>query len=294
MSLEQAKEDDRGRTDCTGGRMANYTSRGLRLRYERAGAGQPVVLLHGLSNHCLAWASQLDALAAAGWEAILPDLAGHGRSDAVATTTTTQDLAADVVALLDVLEIPAAPVCGLSLGGMVAQQLLVDYPDRISAALIASAGPNLTFPGADQVIASWNAIWLGSDGPRRRLEATWEGLASEAYRTSPHGQAFYTSWWNLLGGVSGQSLASVATGLLSFDVTTTLATVRVPVLAVAGEHDRLAVPPMVQQVAAKVPGARVAVIDDVQHLVNQERPDRFNELLLDLLAMPDTRQLDTT
>ena len=120
------------------------------MHYEQVGSGRPVVLLHGISNHCLAWAPQLDALAAAGWRAILPDLAGHGRSAAVTERTTTGDLAGDVIALLDVLEVPAAPVCGLSLGGML--------------------------------IASWKAIWLAPDGPRKRLEATWEGLTSEAYR----------------------------------------------------------------------------------------------------------------
>jgi 3-oxoadipate enol-lactonase len=264
--------------------MASYAVRGLRLHYERVGDGRPVVLLHGLSNHCLAWAPQLDALAAAGWQAVLPDLAGHGRSEAATGPTTTQDLAGDVVALLDALEVPAAPVGGLSLGGMVAQQLLVDHPERVTGALVASAGTNLTFPGAEQVIASWNAIWLAPDGPRRRLEATWEGLASEAYRTSPQGRAFYAGWWQLLGGVGGQALAGVATGLLRFDVAASLGNVRAPVLAVAGEHDRLAPPPMVQQVADRVPGARSKVIGDAGHLVNLERPDRFNELLLELLA----------
>ena len=203
--------------------MASYSARGLTLRYEQAGDGRPVILLHGMSNHCLAWAPQLDALAAAGWRAVLPDLAGHGRSDPVTERTTTEDLAGDVVALLDVLEVAAAPVCGLSLGGMVAQQLLVDHPERVTGALVVSAGTNLTFPAAEQVIASWKAIWLAPG-------------------------------------------------------------VRVPVLAVAGQHDRLAPPQMVEQVAASVPGGRLEVVEDAQHLVNLERPDRFNELLLGLLA----------
>jgi pimeloyl-ACP methyl ester carboxylesterase len=203
--------------------MASYAARGLRLRYEQAGGGRPVVLLHGMSNHCLAWAPQLDALAAAGWRAVLPDLAGHGRSDPVTERTTTEDLAGDVVALLDVLEVAAAPVCRLSLGGMVAQQLLVDHPERVTGALVVSAGTNLTFPAAEQVIASWKAIWLAPG-------------------------------------------------------------VRVPVLAVAGQHDRLAPPQMVEQVAASVPGGRLEVVEGAQHLVNLERPDRFNELLLGFLA----------
>jgi len=148
--------------------MASYAARGLRLRYEQAGGGRPVVLLHGMSNHCLAWAPQLDALAAAGWRPVLPDLAGHGWSDPVTERTTTEDLAGDVVALLDVLEVAAG--------------------------------------------------------------------------------------------------------------------VRVPVLAVAGRHDRLAPPQMVEQIAVSVPCGRLEVVEDAQHLVNLERPDRFNELLLGLLA----------
>jgi 3-oxoadipate enol-lactonase/4-carboxymuconolactone decarboxylase len=167
---------------------------------------------------------------------------------------------------------------------MVALQLLVDHPDRVTGALVASAGTSMAFPRAEQVIAGWTAMWLAPDGPRRRLEATWTGLASEGYRTSPQGRAFYAAWWELLGEVSGRALAGVAAGLLSFDVTAALATVRAPVLAVAGEHDPLASPQMVRQVADRVPGARFEVIPGVQHLVNLERPDRFNELLLDLLS----------
>ena len=264
--------------------MPGYTSRGLRLRYEAVGDGRPVVLLHGLSNHCLAWAPQLDALVADGWRAVLPDLAGHGLSDAVAEPTTTHALAGDVVALLDALGVAAAPVCGLSLGGMVAQQLLVDHPERVSGALVSSTGPLLTFPGAAQMVASWTELWLSEDGPRRRPEATWPTFTSPEYRASPAGRAFSASWRRLLGGVRGESLAAVAAGLLGFDVTDALPAVTVPLLAVAGEDDPLAAPPLVEQVAALVPGARFEVVAGARHLVNLERPDRFNELLLDMLA----------
>jgi pimeloyl-ACP methyl ester carboxylesterase len=66
----------------------------------------------------------------AGSRSITSRPATGGRSDPVTERTTTEDLAGDVVALLDVLEVAAAPVCGLSLGGMVAQQLLGDHPER--------------------------------------------------------------------------------------------------------------------------------------------------------------------
>ena len=131
------------------------------------------MLLHGLSNPLPGWAPQLDALAAAGWRAILPDLAGHGLSAAMAEPPPASPPATSWSSWTP--WVPAAPVCGLSLGGIVAQQTI---------------------------------------------------------------------------------------------------------LAVAGEVDPLAAPPLVEQVAALVPGARFEVVAGARHLVNLERPDRFNELLL--------------
>jgi 3-oxoadipate enol-lactonase len=111
-------------------------------------------------------------------------------------------------------------------------------------------------------------------------------LTTETFRDSPAGRAFYDSWRRTLSGVSGESLAAVATGLLQFDVTAQLPTVRVPVLVVAGEHDHLAPPAMVRSVADLVPGSRFEVVADAGHLVNLERPHVFNTTLSDLLATP--------
>ena len=135
--------------------MASYAARGLTLRYEQAGDGRPVVLLAGMSNHCRAWAPQLDALAAAGWRAVLPDLAGHGRSDPVSGRHHhRRTWPATWSACSTSWRWRPRPSAGCRLGGLVAQQLLVDHAERVTGALVVSAGTNLTFPGAEQVIAS--------------------------------------------------------------------------------------------------------------------------------------------
>jgi pimeloyl-ACP methyl ester carboxylesterase len=75
--------------------------RGLRIVYDVVGDGPSVVFLHGISNHRWAWVPQIATVTQLGHRAVLVDLAGHGQSDPVVDTTTTGDLAADVVSLLD-------------------------------------------------------------------------------------------------------------------------------------------------------------------------------------------------
>jgi 3-oxoadipate enol-lactonase len=264
--------------------MSTYVSRGLQLSYEEVGTGRPLVLLHGISNFGLSWAPQLGLLTSLGWRVVFPDFAGHGRSAPVTAPTTSHELATDVVALLDHLRLDRAVVCGLSLGGMVTQQLLVDYAARIAGAIVAAFRPDFTFPGAAAQIAGWQELWRSDNGPIRRLEATWPQLTTEAYRASPHGQAFYATWRQVLAGVSGQALAYIADGVLTFNVVADLPQVRAPVLVLAAEHDRLMPPEQVHAVAGLVPGARVATIPAAGHLMYLEQPARFNALLAEFLA----------
>jgi 3-oxoadipate enol-lactonase len=245
--------------------------------------GRPLVLLHGITNFGLTWAPQLGMLTSQGWQIIMPDLAGHGRSEPVTAPTTPQELAADVVALLDHLQLDRAVVGGLSLGGMIAQQLLVDHPERIAGVIVAAAGPRLGSQDPAR-IAAWQEMWRTVNGPIRRLEEAWPHLTTEAYRTSPHGQAAYATWRQVLAGVSGQALAFIAEGLLTFDVLAALPRVTVPVLAVAAEYDRLVLPAHVHAVAELVPGAREATIPAAGHLMYLEQPAMFNALLAEFLA----------
>ena len=99
--------------------MPVLRSRDLGIVYDVVGSGPSVVFLHGISNHRWAWAPQIATVTQLGFRAVLVDLPGHGESDRVVGTTTTSDLATDVVALLDHLGEREAIVCGLSLGDMV-------------------------------------------------------------------------------------------------------------------------------------------------------------------------------
>ena len=119
--------------------MAFFQSRGLNLHYEAIGSGPAILMIHGFTNHGMVWAQQIADLLHAGHTVVMPDLAGHGLSQPVDRKTTVDELAKDMIGLLDHLAIDSAIVCGLSLGGMVTQSLAIDHPGRVRAMVVANS-----------------------------------------------------------------------------------------------------------------------------------------------------------
>jgi pimeloyl-ACP methyl ester carboxylesterase len=119
--------------------MPHADVNGLHLYYEEHGKGPPLVLLHGgLMTIELNFGIALPALAER-HRVIAVELQGHGRTADVARPPTFPDFAADVVALLDHLEIERVDLFGFSLGGLTAYELAISYPDRLRRAVVASA-----------------------------------------------------------------------------------------------------------------------------------------------------------
>ena len=124
--------------------MSTFDVNGLTLHYTARGSGQPVVLLHGFTSRGSTWERHgwVDLLVDAGLCAIAPDARSHGRSDRVSDpgACTTEALAADVVALLDHLEIPQASLFGFSMGGGIALQVAMGWPSRVTRVAVAGVG----------------------------------------------------------------------------------------------------------------------------------------------------------
>ena len=264
--------------------MAFYRSRGLDLHYEVAGAGPAVLLVHGFTNFAFVWAPQIAALAYSGYRVIVPDLAGHGLSAPVNEDTGVATLAGDMVALLDVLGIDRAAVCGLSLGGMVAQQMAVDHPRRVAAMVVADSRADNN--GMQPAVERWIAEFEGPGGPQGRLAKTYPLLLNDAFRASASGQATFDLWRLVLSQVAGQSLASIARGMLGFDITAGLPAVDTPTLVISGEQDLLIPPALSRRSAELIRGARFEVIPGAGHISSLDSAAAFNQLLLTFLADP--------
>lgn len=127
----------------------------VRLSVYRAGKGHPLILLHGYPQNHRCWANVAPTLAEH-FDVIIPDLRGYGDSDAPAddadhTTYSKRQMAADIVALMDVLGLPSAHILGHDRGGRVAYRFALDHPDRIDRLGIIEIVPTGDF------WANWDA-----------------------------------------------------------------------------------------------------------------------------------------
>jgi 3-oxoadipate enol-lactonase len=264
--------------------MAIFASSRGALRYETLGAGLPVVLLHGFTNYGLSWAPQLPALIPAGYRVILPDFHGHGASEPATAACTVEDLVSDISALLEHLGEGPAILCGLSLGGMVAQQMAIARPDRVRGIVVANSRASFIGPALAAATESWIALFEQEDGPVKRLRATWPNLVNDTFRESAAGRAAFEAWQRVLTRLPGSSLSWVARGMSRFDARGRLAALRLPALVITGEHDRLFSPEQGREIANEIAGSSYAMIPGAGHLSSLDSADRFNRLLLDFLA----------
>src|SRR5688572_13415132 len=109
---------------------------GITIGYDDAGQGEPVLLVHAFPFNRQMWAPQVSALTAAGYRAIAPDVRGFGQSDLPTRGYTLDQIAGDLVALLDALRIERAVVAGLSMGGYIAFRLLQHVRPRVRALVL--------------------------------------------------------------------------------------------------------------------------------------------------------------
>ena len=105
------------------------------LVYQDIGKGTPLVMIHGLGSKKEAWEPQHEL--ANLFRLILPDLRGHGETK-LDQDLSIKNFAIDIIHLLDFLHIPSAYICGLSLGGIIAQEIYRQHPERVKGLILAN------------------------------------------------------------------------------------------------------------------------------------------------------------
>jgi pimeloyl-ACP methyl ester carboxylesterase len=253
------------------------------IHYTEAGAGDPVVLLHGGGVDLRMWDAQVPALAAT-HRVIRPDARGHGRSP---TPTEPFRQCDDVAELLDHLGLRRAVLVGLSMGAGAATDTALEYPDRVSGLVVCGAGTNEpTF--ADPWLTGLQRRM--AEAEQRRDAPAWielflQGLVIGPYRTADQVDP------DVLGRCREMVTATVANhvrpdAVAPHHVTGSwerLGEIRVPAMAVHGTLDAADHVGMAERFAAAVPGCRLVRIEGAAHMPNMERPDEFNRALLDFL-----------
>lgn len=265
--------------------MAFFTSPSRRRNYFATfGTGRPLLLLHGLTYSGCAWAAQLAPFVAAGFQLIIPDHAGHGASGPLHGSVGVEDLADDVLALLDSLSIRSADVVGQSLGGLVAMQLALDAPERVRRLVVANSFPTFKRGNLSGLVASWMDTFRQPDGPVKRFENTWPIHVSKTFRESTEGMRAYQMMHGFAAAADGASLAHVAGGILGFDTEGRLNRLTHETLFVAGALDSLSLPVLSRQMAQVAPHGHFVELPDAAHLSNVDNAQAFNAAVLSFLC----------
>jgi pimeloyl-ACP methyl ester carboxylesterase len=243
---------------------------GLKLYYEVHGNGPALLLTHGYSSTSAMWKGQIAALSKH-HTLILWDMRGHGRSDYPddPAAYSEERTVADIAALLDELGAPSAIVGGLSLGGYMSLAFCRAHPERVRALLIIDTGPGFK---KDDARDAWNrrAYDTGDRFEREGLSVL-KSLSRERSDSS-HRDA--------------SGLAHAARGMLTqrdARVIESLPGIKVASLVVVGADDTAFLAAS-DYMAAKIPGAKKAVIAAAGHAVNIDQPQAFIDVVLPFLA----------
>lgn len=244
---------------------------------DTGGDGPPVLLVMGLGMSATGWWRTVPVLAEAGLRVLAFDNRGVGRSGRPPGPYTTVGMAEDAVGVLDAAGVDAAHVYGISLGGMIAQELALGWPERVRALVLGAT----TAGGAAQVPA-------GAD--TRALVAARKGMTAEhavwasvpinyAPRTRRHGgdRIAEDIAQRLLFPVEGEFYAAQLAAAQGHDAAGRLVELRAPTLVVHGAEDVLIPPANGERLAAAIAGAELSLWPDAAHLYFTDEPavDRY-------------------
>jgi pimeloyl-ACP methyl ester carboxylesterase len=255
------------------------------LAHLRWGRGdRVVVLLHGVGGGREAWGDAMSGtgsmLAEAGYTAVAVDLPGYGDSAAVEPYDMA-GLARAVIELIEALQPQRCALVGHSMGGMVAQEVMAWAPQHVQALVLSAT--SAAFGNAD---GAWQAEFLAQRlaplDAGRGMAALAPGLSlGMASPLAPHDAVARAAL--LMSAVPEATYRRALQAIAGFDRRHGLRELRLPVLCLAGGHDRNAPSVTMQRMAALIAGAEYVNLPGVGHLANMEAPAPYNRALVDFL-----------
>ena len=224
-----------------------------------------VVLSNSLGSTYSMWDSQADALAEH-FRVVRYDTRGHGGSPVPAGPYDIDDLADDVVMLLDTLGVEKAHFVGLSLGGMTGMRLAARNPERVDRLVVLCTGAHLT-PSSAWTERAATVRANGSDSVAETVVSRW--FTPDFLEAHPDVKAACEA---TVAATPAEGYASCCEAIAAMDQRADLPTISAPTLAVAGADDAATPPPLLQEIAHDVHDGRLIVVPQAAHLANAEQP----------------------
>jgi 3-oxoadipate enol-lactonase len=245
------------------------------LYYEVSGSGDPIVLIHAFSVDRRMWDPQMPVLLSR-FTVIRYDLRGHGKSAAPSAPYSTS---ADLLSVLDALDVRRAALVGLSAGAQVASDFALEHPDRVARLVLAGPAPSgMKLPPLPWMQPVFEAAGAGEP---ERAAKLWSETPIMALRNDTSAEA--TLREIVMSNARLWTYRTNPVQPLTPPGLTRLSEIKVPTLVIVGERDLAHITEGANLLVKGISGARLVTVPGAGHIVNLDARDRFNDELLRFL-----------
>ncbi|MFZ5643283.1 MAG: alpha/beta fold hydrolase [Bacillota bacterium] len=252
---------------------------GINIYYEIKGEGFPLVMIMGLGANMDWWTPELEDKLAKNFKLILFDNRGAGRTDAPKEDYTIPLFAKDTVDLMTGLGIEKASIFGISMGGMIAQQVALSYPERIGKLVLGCTHcgtRHSVLPSPEVLSVLVNPMEMN---PERLLNL----LFPEDYIAQNPGkiQEFIKRY--MIAPITPDALMRQVGAIMAFESHSRLGEINTPTLVITGDADILIPPENSKIIAERIPGAKLTVLKGSGHGFTAQEPEIVSDILLEFL-----------
>jgi len=256
----------------------------INIYYETHGEGEPLVLIMGYGGHSGWWAPQIPVFSQE-YRVVAFDNRGAGRSDKPDIPYTMEMMAGDIAGLLDAIGIDVAHVYGVSMGGMIAQEFALRYPDRVTSLILGCTN----FGGTHQIIPDAEAMTLLFDlermkqlTPEERARQMLPFVCSQEFIDNNPDiiERFVTIVAEYVTPIHGYQRQGEA--IMRHDTYNRLPQIKAPTLVIVGDADRLAPVENSRLLASRIPDAELVILENTGHGF-METAEEANNKVLDFL-----------
>ncbi len=266
--------------------MPHTDAPGFRVYYEEHGSGFPLLMINGLGSDHLEWLHQIPAFESR-FRVLVFDNRGTGKTDVPPGPYSTAQMADDAAALLGALGIPRAHVLGVSLGGMIAQEVALRHPDRVDGLVLGCTGPGgeLSLRPSPEAMAAF--ALAGGEDPEAELRRMLPFLYTDACIRERPGEIEGFVRRRLDHPTPPEGYRAQLAAAVTHDASSRLEGIRARTLIITGDADRLVNWENSLRIAGRIPGAKLVVLPGAPHRLFAETADEFNREVLSFLQNGD-------
>jgi pimeloyl-ACP methyl ester carboxylesterase len=257
-------------------------TKNVNIYYEIIGQGEPLVMIRGISSNADHWYEQVPVLSQK-YQLLVFDNRGIARSSDPGGSFSTRNMAADTVGLMEAVGIKKAHVMGYSMGGMIAQEMALAYPEKVNGLILVATdcGISLRVKAKPEFFRLFSEmIRLGTNEAKKAAAGCL--FAKQTFETRPDIIERYSEV-SLRFPASQKTLGRQWTAIAQHDACNRLAKISSPTLVITGSEDELIPPQNAKVMAQRIPGAQMISIDGSGHLFLIEQPEAFNEAVIGFL-----------